>query len=431
MPARMRHGTCKAKLRRAAEFQNPNFNAEEIGGRMTQAVTSKIEIELSEDLRSAKPDFAVGRVRAAYKNGMAEAARIAREYMKTGVNVDDIYSLAQEAGGTAAMQAKRMVCSDMNEKPEAWKARTVQILLDAGCKKSGEELARMSSVDLEHELIQISLTKADDESPMQALARQLKLVKACSRPSTSIQAIKSGDAPQMVASQKKDWKGVQPDKDDLELQFLPNICASCALMAMAVFDDPANDVHAAEMTDLLIEVGMEQISPEAREQLLVQRVALLGKVAPVKIGEALADNADLVETCVNLLPYSEGAAKMLRALPDRAVDEEDVITGTDARRIVAALLKPLPLEAAVTLFEGCVKGGERAKARGCATYLAEAFAAIAEGKLDRLSPTARKSRVKLSDPLGEFGAAPDIGKDEAGKLKIRFDKALLGSGIDL
>ena len=408
-----------SKLDGAKVFKGQFFDGKVVADELRHVLQQKLEGGEFSGPLPAKP---TAKVRAAYQACLAEAGKIVPKYMKTGVSVSDVYALAQEAGNAAGAQAQRLICFDMRNEPEAWKVRVVQVLLDAKCGKSRKDLEGLSADKLLSEIVAMS-SKDAKEAPMAGLKRQLRFVQACSRPSTSMKAITSSDAPQIVASQKREWRGAQPSEDDLELKYLPNVCASCALMAMNVFDDPANDTQVAEMTDLLMQTSMNQVSPEARQQLLVQRVILLGKADPTKTNETLATQVDLVESCVQRLPYSEGAAKILLGLPDRAINAA-LSDDANGQRIVKALFRPLSLEAAIQVLQICVEKEEPAKSKAAATYIQEVFTAISDGKYDSLPPALRRSRAKLSDPLGEFGAAPTISEKEVVSLRIVFDKLL-------
>ncbi|WP_114285241.1 hypothetical protein [Candidatus Halocynthiibacter alkanivorans] len=193
-------------------------------------------------------------------------------------------------------------------------------------------------------------------SPADLLRRQLALYNAATTVILSDED-RAGDDPNIMHGKVQrawDTGGTRlPLADDapVEVAFLPNIVASCALLSEAVFKDAANAEMARVTTDALMDIGMDGISNETKQALLTRRVGLIGE------HENPSDVLDVLRRACSLMPYPEGAATaVIVSLPDTFfapagaeadgdLDEEaDIVEPAAglADQVVAAIFDRLP-----------------------------------------------------------------------------------------
>jgi hypothetical protein len=250
------------------------------------------------------------------------------------------------------------------------------------------------------------------------------------------------DADLAHAYATKTW-GDDPGADKLgsESQFLPNIVASCANLISTTLDNPGKFIQLA---DVLIEQGLDELSPEGQERLLYRRVqaSLAGSRS-----EIAADLPKLKEVA-GKMPYREGLANLVngsnfedavkRPMPDALSDE-------NVKDIVKALAGPLDITTQCELFgqlakDAATKPAKKRIAQQYKAVLEERFTTLARAYIpaEPLKEVEKGDKIPPNPPprvdppmaardirRGATGAATHgpqpMTELQFGKLKLQFD----------
>lgn len=252
------------------------------------------------------------------------------------------------------------------------------------------------------------------------------------------------DANLMHAHARKGWGGPGGDQLKAEAQYLPNMVASCANLIFTSLNSPKDFMT---LSDVLIEHGLEDLSPEGCERLLFRRVqaSLQGSKA-----EILADVSKLEKVAAQM-PYREGLANLVKgqelevAVAKGGVDAMD---DDEIGQLVKALTKPLDITTQCDLFDKLVElSGNAAKKKIAVQHkavLAARFEELARayepepvlatyskddlgtGRIPKPPPAKVGQPVKAQDirrgstAPGEGGPKP-MSQGEFEALKQRFD----------
>lgn len=197
------------------------------------------------------------------------------------------------------------------------------------------------------------------------------------------------DANSLRTKVRAGWDGPVPDDLPPEAAHLPNAVASCALMLAIGFKrepgdtetDPPADAEFNALMDPLMECGLDQVSPECRERLLVHRAdaAIRGLGDDPEAG--LAKLGD----CIAAMPYLEGVADVVNN-PELFHAIEQELAPEKAAKIVAMVTQRLDITAHIDLLEQLFA----IKDKGGATEVAKAAAQEAIRRLSRFNDIYRK-----------------------------------------
>ncbi|MBO1073723.1 hypothetical protein [Roseomonas marmotae] len=168
------------------------------------------------------------------------------------------------------------------------------------------------------------------------------------------------DSNLLHANIQRGWRteraiGVAPQ--GMEASKLPNIVASCALTSARLFKHDEGMKSFATLADLLIENGLDQLSPEAQQGILRQRAeaALQLDCQNTTDTDAIDAAVATIKRSVGKLPYREGAAAILKgpAIAEVVNGWGDSPKESDTlalNRIMEAIAARLDLQARVDLL---------------------------------------------------------------------------------
>ncbi|MEP3331088.1 hypothetical protein [Sedimentitalea sp.] len=177
------------------------------------------------------------------------------------------------------------------------------------------------------------------------------------------------NAIQLRASAKKGWDADAPAELPPEAEHLPNAVASCALMLAVAFnrkpDDKTNDAppdkEFKELMDPLMECGLDQVSPECKERLLVARADVAVRDIATGDKDAVEKSLAAIDQCIDEMPYLEGVSDILDSDELFAQVNDKKVDKTILRRIADKAMGRLDIASQMKLLSAILGKAKNVK----------------------------------------------------------------------